>query len=29
MEKSFNNLAMQTEISEKITKFMNWDEFDK
>ena len=28
MEKSFNNLAMQTEISEKITKFMNWDEFE-
>ena len=28
MEKSFSNLAMKTEICEKITKFMNWDEFE-
>jgi|DEB0MinimDraft_10_1074344.scaffolds.fasta_scaffold42364_2 hypothetical protein len=28
MEKSFSNLAMKTEICEKITKFMKWDEFE-
>lgn len=28
MEKSFSNLAMKTEICEKITKFMKWEEFE-